>query len=108
MRTIRILEVLCASLVGCAGFYVAPVVPPPGFVYTEYRAPVDIDAANSPITGKRGTAYSENILGLVAWGDASVKAAADSAGIRKVEHIDYEVFNVLGVYSKFSVVVYGE
>jgi hypothetical protein len=55
-----------------------------------------------------GSASSIDILGLVAVGDASAKAAADSAGITRVEHMDYEYLNVLGVFQKYATIVYGQ
>ena len=99
---------VCLLAMGCAGIAWAPVVPPPAFVYTDYKAPIDIDASNTPIGGKKGEGSTVNVLGLVAWGDASVKAAADEGGITRVEHIDYHMLSVLGLFSKFTVIVYGQ
>jgi hypothetical protein len=93
---------------GCAGIYSAPVMPPQAFVFTNIKAPIDIDANGSPMPSKKGESSSINVLGIVAVGDASVKAAADDGGLVRVEHIDYEFLNVLGVFSKFTVIAYGE
>ena len=41
-------------------------------------------------------------------GDSSIKAAMDNGGITKVHHIDYEVFNILNLFSKATTIVYGE
>ncbi len=98
----------CALLTGCAGFVQAPVVPPFAFVYTHYGAPLDVDLQNTSINGKRGVASTQNILGIVAFGDASIKAAADDGRITTVEHVDYEFLNVLWVFSKFTTIVYGQ
>ncbi|MBM4084179.1 MAG: hypothetical protein FJ272_05265 [Planctomycetes bacterium] len=83
-------------------------MPPVAFVYTGVKAPLDIDTANTPVTGKKGTSSTINVLGVVATGDASIKAAADDGGITRVEHVDYEYFNVLFVFSKFTTIVYGQ
>lgn len=93
---------------GCAGFYVAPVVPPPGFIFSEYSAPLDVDADATKRGKKVGRAYTESFLGLLARGDASVYAAARDGGITTIRAIDYEFVNYVGLYSKFTVVVYGE
>jgi hypothetical protein len=47
-------------------------------------------------------------LPIAAWGDASVEAAAGSAGITKVHYADYEVLNVLLIYREFTVRVSGD
>ena len=99
---------LCGMSTGCAGFVTAPVVPPPAFVFTSYKAPMDIDADRTPITGKKGEASAINVLGIVAVGDASVKAAAEDGGITTVEHVDYDFLNVLFVFSKFTTIAYGQ
>lgn len=90
------------------GCYSAPVMPPIGIVYTEIQAPLDTDFNATPIPAKSGSAESMSILGLVATGDASAKAAANQGGIQKIEHADYYYFNVLGVIQRYRTVVYGE
>ena len=101
------LAIICGFVSGCAGF-AAPVIPPLGLVYTDVKAPLDLDYDNSTVTGKRGTASSISILGLVAVGDASAKAAAESAGITRIEHADYEMMHVLWVFAKYTTIVYGQ
>lgn len=100
--------VMMASLSGCAGFYSAPVIPPKGFFYSNYSAPVTTEFNNTQTTEKRGTGWTKSVLGLFAWGDASMRSAAESAGITKIEHVDYEFYNVLGVYSRFTIIVTGQ
>ena len=100
--------VAAAMLTGCAGFYAAPVVPPKGFFYNNYSAPVTTEFYNTQAMGKRGTGWTKSVLGLFAWGDASMRSAAESAGITKIEHVEYEFYNVLGVYSKFTIIVTGQ
>ncbi len=95
-------------LVGCAGMAWAPVIPPAGWVYTDTKAPVSTEFDKAPVTTKYGMSYTENVLGLVAWGDASLDAAAKAGGLSTINYVDYQMFNVLGIYSKFTTVVYGE
>ena len=103
-----ILAGILSVATGCAGFYVAPVIPPPGFLYSEYSAPIDVDANPTKRGKKVGRAFTESFAGLFARGDASVYAAARDGGISTIRSIDYEFVNYVGLYSKFTVVVYGE
>lgn len=57
---------------------------------------------------KVGTSSSVGILGLVSIGDASIQTAANSAGIKKVSHVDAKKTSVLGLFAKYELVVYGE
>ena len=41
-------------------------------------------------------------------GDASINTAAKAAGIRKISHVDCQKSNLLGIFSSYKVVVYGE
>ena len=99
---------LAALGFGLTGCLRAPVVPPIGTVFSELKAPLDIDYDPTTIGAKRGTAESTSILGLVATGDAGAAAAANQGGITKIHHADYEYFNVLGVFQRYTTVVYGE
>lgn len=99
---------LCGLLAGCAGQTWAPVIPPPGLVLTSTSAPLDTDLDKTQLGTKRGTASTVSILGLFAFGDASTRAAAASAGITTINHADYKSFNLLGIYSSYTTVVYGE
>lgn len=99
------LAVLCLLAVGC---YRAPVMPPTGLIYADVSAPMDIDTEDKPVGPKQGWAEAKSILGLVAWGDCSVERAVFIGQIQKVNHIDYKFYNVLGIYQKFTTVVYGE
>ena len=49
-----------------------------------------------------------SVLGLVAVGDCSLKAAMDEGGLKSAEYADYEYFNVLGIYQKVTLRVVGE
>ena len=65
-------------------------------------------ATDHPVGSKMGQACAMAILGLVAWGDASVVTAAKNGGISKVATVDKKLFNILGVYSTHCTVVSGE
>jgi hypothetical protein len=93
---------LALGLTGCIG---APVVPPLGVLYTDIDAPLSLVGETGM---KRGEASVTAILGLVSTGDGSVKAAAQAGGITRVKHVDYEFTNVIGVYQRYTTVVYGD
>jgi hypothetical protein len=76
-----------------------------GSIYTGVSGPILATSHSS--SSKMGSATSQGILGF-AWGDSSIKAAADSAGITKIQHADYHTTAVLGVWAKTTVTVYGE
>jgi hypothetical protein len=102
MRNFFALILIAAFMSSCA-FTAAPVT---GFIYTDVKAPLAV-TSNEGST-KVGTAKMQSILGIVATGDASIEAAAKSAGITKIHHVDYEATSVIGVVATFTVVVYGE
>jgi TRL-like protein family len=77
-----------------------------GFLYTDMKAPFAITDAEG--SSKVGTAKATSILGWIATGDASIEAAAKSAGITKIHHVDEHVTNILGFFATYTVVVYGE
>ena len=110
--TIRLLFVLLAVLLatGCVSWR-APVVPPAGLLFTQYRAPLTPEVSGVPVAKKVGThstRYVGYFLYSFAWDDASIDAAAKEGGLSKVYYADYEVLNVLGVYAEFTVRAYGE
>lgn len=98
---------LCVVVVqfGCA--IQAPFVPPVAAVYTSIEAPLDVDYNATTLGMRTGTASAHNVLGLFAFGDASTQAAATAGGLLSINHADYKYFNILGIYQKTTVVVYG-
>jgi len=95
--------VLAAFLTGCAAYGVSPVT---GIWFTDVKGPAS--ATSNSGYSKVGMAYCTSILGLVATGDASIKAAMANGGITKIHHVDYETKSYFGIYAKFTVIVYGE
>lgn len=81
-------------------------VPVRGALYTSVKAPVAVTSNSG--AAKVGTSSATSILGIVATGDASIDAAAKSAGITKIHHVDAEGMSVLGLYAKYTIYVYGE
>ena len=90
-----------------SGCIVAPVVPALGWIYSDFKAPLDIDMNQTTVASKTGTATAKSWLGVVALGDCSIKAAATNGGLTTIESVDYKFFNVLGFYQEFTTIVHG-
>ena len=108
MIRILALSVGLAALLALSGCYHAPVMPPPGYIYADISSVVDTGPMGETLGSRRGSATSTSILGLVAQGDCSVRAAAANGGITNIHHIDYEFKNIVGVLQELTIVVTGE
>ena len=93
----------CAALItGCVVGH-GPVVLAP--VTINMKGPV---SAGPATTGaKIGRAEAWGIV-VFATGDASISAAAKNGGITRIHHVDHETMSILGIYAKYTTVVYGE
>ena len=92
-----------------AGCTTAPFQPSMGTIYSDTKAPLQLEYNKTDLGHKVGTGVSHSILGLVAWGDTSIQAGAKNGNIKTIKHTDYEFFNVLfGVYTETTVFVYGD
>jgi hypothetical protein len=98
-----VLSVSCAALLsGCAAVANGPVTAP---VTVGAKGPVSAGpAAGSP---KVGRAHAWGIL-VFATGDASISAAMSNGGITRIHHVDNETLNILGIYARYTTIVYGE
>lgn len=76
-----------------------------GALYTDVKSPVAVTSNSG--SSKVGTSKASMVIGI-ATGDASIEAAAKSAGITKIHHVDSHASNILGVYGKYVITVYGE
>jgi len=86
---------------GCASYL------PTGFIYT--NADTGVAAGPGPISySKVGKAEAQSVLGLVATGDASIKAAAQNGNIKTIKFVDYHAESILGVIGKYTTTVYGD
>ncbi|CAN5449336.1 hypothetical protein BH09SUM1_BH09SUM1_06120 [soil metagenome] len=108
MKKLASVLVVLGAAAGLSGCLQAPVMPPIGLIYTGYTAPLDYDQEESMVGSKDGMSETASVLGLVAWGDGSIKTAAQNGGINKIHGADYEYFNVLGIYQRYRTVVHGE
>jgi hypothetical protein len=83
-------------------------MPPYGSLFADISAPMTVDYEGQAVGSKQGRSSAASILGLIAWGDCGVQAAAQSVGLTRIHYCDYEYTNVLGFYQKFTVVAHGE
>lgn len=102
-----ILPIVCLTMMtGCLpGFYTV------GTLYTSVKTPASAIAYYGPqatTNAKVSKVTATNILGLIATGDASLEAAMREAGIKKIHHVDQEVTSILGLWSTYTIIVYGE
>jgi len=88
------------SLSGCIAVYTPAI----GVLYTEVNHPGE---ANGAIGTKEGKSCAQAILGLVATGDASIKAAASAGGVKNVTSVDHYTRNILGIIGEFCTIVRG-
>ena len=92
----------CAAVlsVGCAK---SPVV---GGIYTDVKDGLAV--TGNAGSSKVGTAEVKGYVGLVALGDASIQTAAREAGITRIHHVDYQTKSYVGVYTIYTIIVYGD
>lgn len=80
-----------------------------GCAFVNIKTPFDKDLDKTELGSKRGTAEAYSLLWLVSWGDASYATAAKNGGITVMKHADQEMQQVLlGLYTRWRVVVYGD
>lgn len=103
-----LVALLASSLGGCASLGY-----PAGSIYQGTTVPHVMDRNNTEgqaKTGdKSGEACATGILGLAAWGDASLDAAKKAGGnISDVHSVEFRGFGILGIYSQGCTVVHGK
>ena len=79
---------------------------PIGFLY--YGASIPEGGTSEVAATKNGEATCTSVLILVAMGDCSVQAAKSQGGIKRVAYVDRKVENILGIYGKYTTIVYGD
>jgi hypothetical protein len=96
------LVVALAMSAGC-------VMPKYGAIYApvqDLKSTVEVGDTSVGMS-KVGVATAEGII-LLARGDASLTAAMKDGKISKIHHVDSEELNILSVYCKQTIKVYGE
>ncbi len=99
----KLLLALLASVALLSGCSTSPVS---GAVnVAKWDGAISNPGINSTKTSK---ACAQSVLGLVAFGDASIETAKRSGGITKVATVDHETFNIFYFFGQYCTVVYGE
>lgn len=75
-------------------------------LYTDYTSPVT--ATSNPVGKKVGMSSSTNVLYIVDTGDGGINKAAKDGGIKKISHVDQNLFSILGIFTTRKTFVYGE
>ncbi len=101
-RKICIIVMLCICLSSCATSH------PVGVIYTEVQLPNSAVTQDDVAYTKVGIAKATSVLGLVAMGDASQRAAIRNGKISKIKYVDYSARNILGIYGEYTTTVYGD
>ena len=103
--TLRLMAILALGFGAnaCAFANRAPVT---GFLYTGTQT--GENATSNAGFDKTGEACASSVLGIAAFGDASIKAAAAAGGISTVSAVDTSQFGVLGIYASHCTLVRGK
>ena len=109
LRTCSVLglAIMAASLSGCSMIVDSPIK---GVLGTEVIwGDIATGEKGSPAPGqlKTGKACAESILGLLARGDASVRAAKQDGNISDVTSVDHSARNLLNIVGEWCTIVRG-
>lgn len=113
MRGVTGLLFGAAALLSCVGC--APLVNqgyPVGLIYNGTKVPSTLDrvevSGENKAGPKVGKSCASGVLGVAAWGDASIDAAKRAGGITSVHSVEYDAMAILGfVYVNACTVVHG-
>ncbi len=101
---ISLAAVACAAtcLVSCSSVK-SPIN---GAFYTDIKDGIAVTGNTG--SSKVGTATATGYVGVIATGDASIEAAAKSAGITTIHHVDYHSTSLVGIINTYTTIVYGK
>lgn len=103
MKLGRIVTVLfCVTVLGGCATAAAPTN---GLLFTGVKGPVNSNEGTD--VSSEGTACATNVLGLLAFGDASIEAAKRDGDIERVTTVDHQTTSILGLYAQFCTNAYG-
>ena len=112
MKAPRLLLALFVVAIGGCRAYNAPVMPPRGMLLTQFTAPITTDFGDTPVGKVKGQASAHYLWTVlfpsIAWGEAGIEEAARSQNIKTVYYAEYSYLEVLGLYARMTVKVYGE
>jgi len=103
---VSLLGLVAAASAGCGAFGY-----PTGSVYTGTKVPHGMDLLEGSGAGKvdtkTGEACATGILGIAAFGDASLDAAKKAGGITDVHSVEFRGLSILGIYTQGCTVAHG-
>ena len=105
MRTLKLLGTM-SLVVGLGGCMIVDA-PIRGVVGTEVIWGEVATGKVSPDDMKQGKACAESILGLIARGDAGVRAAKENGKIKEVTNIEHSARNFFGIAGEWCTIVRG-
>jgi len=105
--------VLLAALLVSGCTVRAPVVPPVGFLFTNYKAPLMVHYGNTDVAKREGRGETQYIREpflstAYGFGNAGIAKIASDAGLNEVDYVDYEYLNVLGIYQQVQIIPHGK
>lgn len=98
--------VFIGLLTGCINFGLPQGMGPNGGIFYSYK--FGTSASGNLNASKEGKACVNRFFIFVAAGDASIKEAAASAGIKRIASVNKEGFGILSVYNRLCTVVRGD
>jgi uncharacterized protein YceK len=108
LSVVAVLSIGATGLSGCAGVAFAGTGAPGFSSFYANTTSKNWVNETTRLGSKSGEACMTSILGLVTTGDGSVTKAAEEAHISRITHIDQKFENLLGLYAKYCIVVYGD
>lgn len=99
---ITLIASLPLLLTGCLSQMATPV----NGLYIDTSSTIAVTSETSG--SKVGTAECSSVLFIIASGNCSVEEARKNGGITKISHVDGQAKSYLGIYSTYTVKVYGE
>ena len=82
--------------------------PPYGYIYHNTRMNKDVSEATN-IGSRSGASCVQSYMGMISFGDASIKAAAAAGGIQTVKAVDYSELAIMTFfYNRFCTIAHGD
>jgi hypothetical protein len=105
-ETLAVLGLVAVGAFGCASFGY-----PTGSLYQGTQVPHGMMRLEGAGAGKGGTKTGEScatgILGIAAFGDATLASAKKAGGVTDVHSVEFGGMSILGIYSQGCTIVYG-
>ncbi len=106
-KPIRFAVVIVAGL-ALLGTACGTYQPPYGYIYHNTRMNKDVSEATN-IGSRSGASCVQSYMGMISFGDASIKAAAAAGGIQTVKAVDYSELSVFTFfYNRFCTIAHGD